>query len=332
MSTKIRTINTGNAKLVNIIKDTFGLNDEPFSDIDDDLLLLAFIPEYSNVSKSIKSRLRKKYDTDSNETLEFFGDRILYGIIANILYDMFGLGNNPKFLTQATIYLTNNRLLTDIMLDKKACGFVRSNDYVINDRGSRFHNMCADSLEALIGALYVHLTEKRLDQTHYITQWLLKNTNITFYLREYLDTIGRYTVQVYNSNDKEALLQENMRNNEQVLATLESLKDDLDYDVYQGLYDIVSSDIPNIDDFAETSIVVRSNTPLQSIYQQLGWTYENPEYDSLLEVYYIYGYPRGIRKPIANGTTPEEAIENAYTYLKNMGYIYVTKEVQRYFR
>ena len=70
---------------------------------------------------------------------EFYGDRILYGIIASLLYDFFGLSKSPQFYTLLISDITSNRLLTDLMLNKKACEFVRSGQYTIIDQ-KRFHN------------------------------------------------------------------------------------------------------------------------------------------------------------------------------------------------
>ena len=101
--------------IVNKIRETFGLDEYPFSEMEDDILLLAFTPicQEDSIEYPI---FTQKYRTCDHQTLEFYGDRILYGIIADIMYDFFEFTMTPQFYTSLNILITGNRLLTDLMM------------------------------------------------------------------------------------------------------------------------------------------------------------------------------------------------------------------------
>lgn len=172
MSRTIVPIKLTEFQFINQIKSLFGLNEKPFNNIDSDLLLLAFIPTCTKdpkiLTKGTSVRLQRKFGVCNHQTLEFYGDRILYDAITYIIYDLFGVDSTPELLTNIFNLLSSNRFLTDIMIDKDACKFVRSDIYNIAETRTRFHNICADSLEALVGALFVHLNQNKLDHSVYI--------------------------------------------------------------------------------------------------------------------------------------------------------------------
>ena len=117
--------------------------------------------------------------------------------------DLFGLRTTPRFLTETTNFITGNRSLTDLMINKNACQFIRSPPFNITEAG-KFHNKCADSLEALIGVLFFHLKSITYSYVFIIKDWLLKNTRLAFLLRQYLIHNGTkypyvYTCLLYTS-------------------------------------------------------------------------------------------------------------------------------------
>lgn len=115
----------------------------------------------------------------------------------------------PHFYSVLNRDLTKNRLLTDLMINKNACNLVRSNfNYRIGVRKGQFHNICADSFEALIGAIFVHLKTRRLDYMLYIKNWLLKNTELPFVLKKHLNDMGYENKTVYIVNNRKYLLDE----------------------------------------------------------------------------------------------------------------------------
>jgi len=190
-------------EFVSRVKSIFGLDKFPFEDIDDDLLLLAFTANCNYIRE--KHELLAAYGTCDHESLEFYGDRVLYDVISLILYDIFGLQITPGLLTRIMSFITSNRTLTDVMLNKNACVLVRSFPYTITG-----HNECADSFEALIGALFVHLVNKRLNHSEYISRWILDNTTIPGFLEEYF-VIHRIPVLIYSYSDEAQTLYTNVK-------------------------------------------------------------------------------------------------------------------------
>ena len=319
------------ATLIKNIRDTFGLNSPPFDTIDNDLLLLAFIPncQIRNIDNTTYTRLRSKYKTCSHQTLEFYGDRILYGVISSLMIDVFGLENTPGFLTDLIQELTNNRTLTDIMLSKVACPYVRGAPYsIVDDR--KFHNSCADSFEAMVGVLFYHAQKMNMDVIKTIKEWLLQNTNIAFYLSAYLQEQGITNIRNYTLLDKQKLVDKVNTRHRERLAVLEKERENLDPELYNTLLEKLNENY-SLNDFAVKTIIINPTDTLGQIYQKLGWTYRSPQFNSDINSYSIIGYPHGTEKSIGYGQTPDEAIANARQYLTEMGYITPTIPLQRYF-
>ena len=143
-------------------------------DIDNDLLLIAFNVRCNDM------RLKSKFGICTMQALEFYGDRMLYTVVTDMMYDILGINTTPGYLTFVTQELTTNRFITEIMLNKKACDLVRGIRTVnISLDTRRVHNSCADAFEALIGAFYVHLKYKQKDNIiKNIRDWLEVNTLI----------------------------------------------------------------------------------------------------------------------------------------------------------
>ncbi|SNW62692.1 Ribonuclease III [Orpheovirus IHUMI-LCC2] len=185
----IQTENITEEETIKEVRYMFGLDNYPLNDMDDYLILLAFTPidnDINNISDNTKIIWMEKYGIDNNESLEFYGDRVLYGVMSSVLFKIFGLGCTPHFLTQTMSSFTNNRILTELMLNKGGCFLLRTNNYTIENKKKKFHNKCADCLEALIGAIFIHLLNKGLDYNYYIAEWLLSNTNIMDYINDYI--------------------------------------------------------------------------------------------------------------------------------------------------
>ena len=322
----IKTLRLTDKQIITNIRKTFGLDQPPFNNIDDDLLMLAFIPTCNTrnqyLSKETSNRIKSNYRTCSHQSLEFYGDRVLYAVISSIIFELFGLDNTPEFLTKIVNYLTNNRTLTDLMMNKNACEYVRGPNYTIRQTSKGFHNICADSLEGLIGALFIYLDSNNMDHIRPIKDWLLKNTELAFYLRHYLSDIGRNTNNIYTLPDKQSLIAQVEEARRKDLEDLESLREDLDPQTYQGLYDILSRDVvPTIEEFATKIIIVDPQSSLPDIYRNLGWRYKAPSFFPITETYVMYGLPNGKEKIIGSGLTPDEAVINTRQYLVMMGYI-----------
>nr|WIL02735.1 RNAse III [Cedratvirus borely] len=332
MSLKVQTSRISEREIIRDIRESFGLNQYPFQDMDDNLILLAFIPKCggSMISRNTQRIIQNTYGTCNFETLEFYGDRILYDVMTGIFYGIFGLTNTPQFLTNLMSYMTRNRTLTDIMLNKGACKYLRTRTYTIREDRS-FHNICADAFEALIGALFVHLNQLGLNHVAYITEWLLKNTETSFLLRQYLNSVGMDNTLVYNAVDREGLINRINSYREEDLQRLEKLRPELGEELYFNILSALEEELVSEEDFAPFSIIVDVDEPLYHIYDKLEWTYSAPEYDDVFERYFIHGYPAGKEKIIGVGKTEAETIEDARNYLLHMGYIVNMKNPKRYF-
>lgn len=332
MSVKVQTSRVSEKQVIRDIRASFGLDRAPFTDMDDNLILLAFTPTCGGgmISRETERIIQNTYGACNFETLEFYGDKILYDVMVGIFYGIFGLTNTPQFLTNLMSYMTRNRTLTDIMLNKGACKYLRTRTYIIRE-DRNFHNICADAFEALIGALYVHLNLLGLNHVTYITEWLLKNTETSFLLREYLNSVGMDNTLVYNAVDRENLVGRINSYREDDLQRLENLRPQLGEDLYYNILGALREDLVSEGDFAPFSVIVDVNEPLHSIYDKLQWNYFAPEYDEVFERYFIDGYPGGKEKIIGIGKSPEDAIEDARNYLLHMGYIVNMKNPKKYF-
>jgi dsRNA-specific ribonuclease len=309
----ISTVKNNDKALITSIRNTFGLKDEPYSLIDDDLLLLAFMP----ICRKRESKIKDKYGVCNHQTLEFIGDKILYGVIADILYTSLKLGTNPGIFTNLTIQLTNNRVLTDLMLDVDACKFLRVGDYNITKGGPKFHNKCADSFEALIGVLFVHFQNE--DYNKHIKEWILKYTKIPYILRTELNKINMSNVPVYVINNREKLRNDFLKEYNELAEKYKEINPD----------EVI--DIPDIsiDTFSKIGYVVNGDTAMDAIYKLLGWKYETPIIVN--GVYQLIGYPYGIRDIIAMGNSYDELITNADKFLFEKGLVRNNIEIKRVF-
>lgn len=118
-------------------------NYTPFYDIDPDLLLLATTSreKINSNPTDVRSRLIEKYGSVSREYLEFIGDSIYNTIILVNIYEKF-----PRLGVASAIRqeLISNNNLNRYFRNKFLC-------FAEDDVKG-----CADALEAIVGALFVH--------------------------------------------------------------------------------------------------------------------------------------------------------------------------------
>jgi hypothetical protein len=319
-------IQSSDEDIVSHVRDIFGLYEYPYDDMDDDIILLAFVPS-KMISSDRSNNFKYKYGTDNHQSLEFYGDKILYGVIASILYELFGLSMTPHFYSTLNANLTKNRLLTDLMMDKNSCNLVRTTIYNINVTGrQKFHNVCADSFEALIGAIFIHLKIKRLDYMIHIKNWLLKNTGLPFVLKKYLNDMGFEDKVIYVVNDREKLLERWKNAYELLKRDLSTKTPFIDKMVYDSLMRSYSKaqDISE-KDFSFTGIIINPNSDIKQIFTSLQWPFSEPflKYNN----YIMEGYPNGIPTTIGIGSTPKESIADAMIFMNSRGYTVPMREI-----
>jgi hypothetical protein len=133
-----------------------------FPNVDKDLITLAITPSGQRISK-VPSGVDKKFA--NYESLEFYGDSVLDFLIVDEVETLFGLNISPGDLTRIKQQIVKNDSLTGYSADLKVCRILGVRDI------SRLkkHNICADSFEAIIGALYIQYGIRNLLK---IQNWL----------------------------------------------------------------------------------------------------------------------------------------------------------------
>ena len=147
-----------------------------FPRIDEDLLLLSFVSndrKYRQIRQELLfninlERLAKMYHLDdiSYETLEFYGDKVFGMVVTDIVKKKYGLSISPKEATQFVSSIVANRIITDISIKIDLCPAV----FDIKKNTLPLHNVCADTFEALLGAVYFSYG---LDSIKKVEEWLL---------------------------------------------------------------------------------------------------------------------------------------------------------------
>lgn len=131
---------------------------EPLSNIDDDLLALAFIHPSgsSSLDRDTRIRLKRKYGWQNYEILEKQGDRVL-GLIATMITTR--LTRDVGLASEMESNITCNSALNKFMYDMGLVG------YIVHS-GKQGFKMVADVFEAIIGALYNHLITNGADRDY----------------------------------------------------------------------------------------------------------------------------------------------------------------------
>ncbi len=112
------------------------------------------------VHKSVKDSL-----VDNNERLEYLGDAILGGIIADYLFKHYPF-KNEGFLTEMRSKMVNRQQLNDIAIKMGLKKITLYNKY---DNALRNSQIFGNTFEAVVGAIYL---DKGYDKTQ---QWVLQN-------------------------------------------------------------------------------------------------------------------------------------------------------------
>ncbi len=96
----------------------------------------------------------RSYGTPHNERLEFLGDAVLSLITAQLLYKKFP--NAPEgILTRLRVLLVKGETLTEIALEFGLSDFLLLGEGELKSGGLRRASILADTLEAILGALYL---------------------------------------------------------------------------------------------------------------------------------------------------------------------------------
>lgn len=114
--------------------------------------LLGFRPgKMSLYIAALSHRSIKEKATDNNERLEYLGDAILGGIIADYLFMKYPY-KGEGFLTEMRSKMVNRQMLNDIAI---RMGLKKITSYNRQDGSLKSSQIFGNALEALVGAIYI---------------------------------------------------------------------------------------------------------------------------------------------------------------------------------
>lgn len=191
------------------------------------------------------------------------------------------------------------------MLISDSCRYTSGGSYTITDKSNKFHNRCADSFEALIGALYLHLANNHpeLNPISEIRYWLMSNTYYPYMLAKAFSPYSNLkTIPLFVKNDM-AEVKTYIANH---MEKLKRYRNEILLKIYEN----------NEYTISELSLIVYPETTIKEIYKKLGWEYKDPvEVDGL---YYQYGNDNII---YGIGETFFGLLDSTYAELNIRGYI-----------
>ena len=142
--------------------------------------ILGFAPgKLSLYISALSHRSVKEKATENNERLEYLGDAILGGIIADYLFRKYPY-KGEGFLTEMRSKMVNRQTLNDIAVKM---GLKKVTSYNKNDGSLKSSQIFGNALEALVGAIYI---DKGYDRTH---QWVLKKVIVPHLFAEDLELL-----------------------------------------------------------------------------------------------------------------------------------------------
>jgi len=142
--------------------------------------VLGFVPGTLSLYKTALSHRSVKEGTDeNNERLEYLGDAILSGVVADYLFKRYPY-KGEGFLTEMRSKMVNRQTLNDIAIKM---GLKKITIYNKNDGSLKVSQIFGNTLEALVGAIYV---DKGFNPTK---QWVLRHIIIPHMFVEDLETL-----------------------------------------------------------------------------------------------------------------------------------------------
>jgi len=142
--------------------------------------VLGFAPGALSLYKTALSHRSVKESADeNNERLEYLGDAILSGIVADYLFRRYPY-KGEGFLTEMRSKMVNRQTLNEIAVKM---GLKKITIYNKSDGSLKVSQIFGNTLEALVGAIY---TDKGFNQTK---QWVLKRIIIPHMFIEDLETL-----------------------------------------------------------------------------------------------------------------------------------------------
>ena len=142
--------------------------------------MLGFMPStLSLYISALSHRSIKEKATDNNERLEYLGDAILGGIIADYLFRKYPY-KGEGFLTEMRSKMVNRQTLNDIAL---RMGLKKITSFNKSDSSLKSSQIFGNALEALVGAIYI---DKGYAKTKY---WVLRKVIVPHLFAEDLEQL-----------------------------------------------------------------------------------------------------------------------------------------------
>ncbi len=142
--------------------------------------MLGFMPgRISLYISAFSHRSVKEKTTDNNERLEYLGDAILGGIIADYLFRKYPY-KGEGFLTEMRSKMVNRQTLNEIAIKM---GLKKITSYNKSDNSLKSSQIFGNALEALVGAVYI---DKGYPKTK---DWVLKKMIVPHLFAEDLEQL-----------------------------------------------------------------------------------------------------------------------------------------------
>jgi len=134
------------------------------------------VPSYM---MALSHRSIKEHADENNERLEYLGDAILSGIVADYLFRRYPY-KGEGFLTEMRSKMVNRQTLNDIAIKM---GLKKITLYNKNDNSLKVSQIFGNTLEALVGAIYL---DKGYEQTK---SWVYKQIVTTHMFVDDLESL-----------------------------------------------------------------------------------------------------------------------------------------------
>jgi len=142
--------------------------------------VLGFQPVRLNLyMMALSHRSIKEHADENNERLEYLGDAILSGIVADYLFRRYPY-KGEGFLTEMRSKMVNRQTLNDIAIKM---GLKKITLYNKNDNSLKVSQIFGNTLEALVGAIYL---DKGYEQTK---SWVYKQIVTTHMFVDDLESL-----------------------------------------------------------------------------------------------------------------------------------------------
>lgn len=142
--------------------------------------VLGFKPgNLSLYTMALSHRSVKEHADENNERLEYLGDAVLSGIVADYLFKRYPY-KGEGFLTEMRSKMVNRQTLNDIAIKM---GLKKITLYNKNDNALKVSQIFGNTLEALVGAIYL---DKGYEQTK---NWVYKRIVTTHMFVDDLESL-----------------------------------------------------------------------------------------------------------------------------------------------